>query len=161
MTIFGKSLADYCRFAAPFLAAITVVGLLRLGLSLAGVSPGVARWFSMTVVWLVALLVLSARVHTTGFGSFKQLLGVMLVITFTAHAISALGVAIAIATGTDNVFSVPEYSGGQDGKTVFHLLAHLIGGLTVFPLVAWLVGSLVLLVTRKVAPGGSATPRAA
>jgi hypothetical protein len=96
------------------------------------------------------------RVHTTGFGSYKQLIPLMFIQSVLAQGIVILGIIIAIFTGKDNVFSTPEYSGGTDGKNWIHVLAHLVVGLIIGPLVGWLIGSLILLVVKKVTPQGGA-----
>ena len=51
--MFGKSLAQYAVFQKEVLAALTVVALLRLVISLAGAPVSVARYASMTVVLLL------------------------------------------------------------------------------------------------------------
>jgi hypothetical protein len=35
-------------------------------------------------------------------------------------------VVLAIVTDRDNIYSIPEYSGGQDGKTFFHAFARFV-----------------------------------
>ena len=55
---------------------------------------------------------------------------------------------LAIVTGTDNTYSIPEYSGGQDGKTFFHAFAHSFIAPIVAGLIAWGLSSLVMLVTK-------------
>ena len=74
MTIFGKPLSEYVSFAKVFIVLIAVVGIARLGLSLAGVDNASVKWLSISIVTLVGLVYYSIRVHTTGFGSYKQLL---------------------------------------------------------------------------------------
>jgi len=69
-----------------------------------------------------------------------------------AETLVALAIVLAIVTGTDNIYTAPEYSGGGDGKNWMHVVAHLIVGFIVLPLVTWAISSLVLLVTKKVAP---------
>jgi hypothetical protein len=64
-----------------------------------------------------------------------------------------LTIAMAILTGRDNIDTAPEYNGGGDGKSWGHVGAHLVIAAVVLPLVSWGVSSLVLLVTKKVAPG--------
>jgi hypothetical protein len=152
MTVFGKSLSEYVRFQKAFLGLILLVGLARLALSLGGVPNSSAKWLSMSVLGLIGLVYYSIKAYTSGFGSYKQLLPLLGIQSVLANSISALGVAVAIFTGKDNIFSAPEYSGGGDGKTWFHVGAHIVGGMILFPLVAWLVGSLIMFVTKKVVP---------
>ena len=101
---------------------------------------------------LVGIVYYSIRVHTSGFGSYKQLLALIFIQSIVAQAIIIAGIVIAIVTGRDNIFSIPEYSGNQDGKTWLHVGAHAVLGVIVGPLVTWLIGSLILFVTKKVAP---------
>ena len=160
MSIFGKSVSQYVRFLRPILGFILIVGMARLLLSLAGVSVASVKYFSLTAAWLVGLVVCSVTVHTKGFGSYKQLLGLVGVQSLVAQAFTAAVVVLAIVTGHDNIYSLPEFSGGSDGKTWVHAGAHLFLATPILTLAGWLVGSAILFVTKKAAPadttGGSA-----
>jgi hypothetical protein len=152
--MFGKPFSAYVRFAGVSLAIIAGVALLRLVLSLAGVSTAVDKWVSATVALLICALVWSARVHTTGFGSYKQILPVVWLQAVAANVVIIAGIVLAIVTGRDNIFTVPEFAGGQDGKNWFpHVFGHVIFGGVIGPLVLWGLGSLVMLVTKKVSRG--------
>lgn len=152
MTIFGKSVSQYLRFLGPILGFILVVGMARLLLSLAGVSVASTRYFSLTAAWLVGLVVCSITVHTRGFGSYKQLLGLVGVQSLVAQAFTAAVVVLAIVTGQDNIYSLPEFSGGNDGKTWIHAGAHLFLATPILTLAGWLIGSAILFVAKKAAP---------
>ncbi len=156
MTIFGKKVSEYLAFQKYILLLILAVGLGRLLLSLGGVPDSTAKWLSISVVTLIGVVYYSIRVHTAGFGSYKQLLPLMFIQSVVAQAIIIAGIIIAILTQKDNVFSAPEYSGGSDGKTWIHVFAHLIVGLIVGPLVGWLIGSILLFIVKKVAPQNAA-----
>jgi hypothetical protein len=149
--VFGKKLSDYIRFDLWILILIAIVFAIRLGISLAGTPFATTKWVSINIVLLVGLLYCSVAVHTTGFGSYKQLFGLLLVQNLFAHLLIASGIILGIATGTANAFTASEVSGGQDGATWLHVLAHGIAG-PLAALVAWLVGSAVLFVTKKVKP---------
>ena len=72
-----------------------------------------------------------------------------MVITLGAASwVSGFAVVLAIATGRDNIYSIPEYSGGQDGKTIFHAFAHFVIAPFVAGFIAWGLSSLVMLVTK-------------
>ena len=150
--MFGKTLAEYFRFQRVILALIVAAFVVRLALSMAGVANTTARWFSVTAVLLVGVVYYGVAVYRKGFGSYKQLYPLMLIQSIVGEGLVALGIVLAILTGRDNIYTVPEYSGGGDGKTWFHVGAHLILGVVVLPLVSWAVGSLIMLVTKKVAP---------
>src|SRR6188768_4124696 len=117
MTIFGKRLSEYIVFARLFLILMLAIGAIRLTLSLNGAPFETTRWFSLTALAWLGTIYYSIRVHTTGFGSFKQLLVILILQDWIAQAFAITGIAIALATGTDNVFSVPEAFFGNDGKT--------------------------------------------
>ncbi len=150
--MFGKSLSDYLRFQGVILGLIVVVAIVRLGLSLSGMPNDTVKWISVTGVMLLGLLYYSVAVHTKGFGSYKQLYGLLLIQSFMTETIVALAIVLAIVTGTSNIYTAPEYSGGGDGRNWLHVVAHLVVGAVALPLVTWLVGSLILFVTKKVAP---------
>jgi len=152
MTIFGKRLSEYVQFCKPFLILIAAVGIVRLALSLAGVPNTTARWFSVTAVSWIGVLYYAIRVPSTGFGSYKQLLGLVGVQSLVAQAFTAAVVVLAIVTGHDNIYSLPEFSGGSDGKTWVHAGAHLFLATPILTLAGWLVGSAILFVTKKAAP---------
>ena len=160
MTIFGKRLSEYASFAKLFLGLIFIVGVARLGLSLGGVGNATTKWLSITVVSLLGVVYYAIRVHTSGFGSYKQLLPIYWLQSLVAQVIVIVGIVLAISNGKDNVFSAPEYSGGGDGKNWGHVAAHAVLGLIVGPLVVWLIGSLIMFVTKKVSGEPSSDARA-
>ena len=160
MTIFGKPLSEYVRFAAVFIGLVIVVGIVRLALSLSGVPNSTTKWFSMTAVGWIGIFYYSVRVHTSGFGSYKQLLPVLALVNFAAQVIAMAAIAMAIFTGADNIFSAPEYAFGSDGKTWTHFVAHLFIGTAAGSLVAWAFGSLIMFVSKKLFPGNRKTAAA-
>ena len=149
--IFGRKLSDYIRLQRVILGLILVVGVVKLALSLADVPNATTKWLSLTVLTIVGVFYYGVRVHTSGFGSYKQLVPLIFNQNVLAHGITAIGIVIAIMTGHDNVFTAPEYSGGGDGKTWLHVGAHVVLGMFVGTLVGWLVASIVMWVTKRVA----------
>ena len=152
MQIFGKSFSDYVRFNKIILWLIAIVALGRLALSLGGVPNSTAKWVSVTAVIMLGMVYAAIRVHTTGFGSYKQLLPALWVQTMLANLIVSGSIILGIVTHKDNIFTAPEYSGNVDGKTWLHAGAHIIAGAIAMPLIGWLLGSLILFVTKRVAP---------
>src|SRR5262245_13376306 len=161
MTIFGKTVRQYLRFLKPILALILVVGAARLLLSLAGASAASVKYVSLTGAWLVGLVACSITVHTRAVGSYKQLLGLVAVRTIVAQLFTAAAVALAIVTSHDNIYTLPEFSGGGDGKTWTHAGAHLFLAAPILALAGWLIGSAILYITKKAAPAdtGSSVPK--
>ena len=155
MKIFGKSLAEYLNFEKGFLILILVVGFARLGLSLAGVPNATVKFVSLTVLLLLGLAYYSVRVHTSGFGSYKKLLPVLALTVILANLLIVSGIVLGMATGKDNIFTAPEYSGGTNGKTWGHVAGHLVV-MVVGPLILWGIGSLIMLLTKKLTGGRQA-----
>jgi hypothetical protein len=154
MTLFGKPFSDYVAFAKPFLGLILVVGIARLALSLAGVPNSTVKWISITAVLWIGVLYYSIRTYTSGFGSYQHLLPICVLQMCTAQVVIVPAIVLAILTGHDNIFTVPEVSFGNDGKTWFHAGAHLLFGTTVGSLISWLVGSLIMFATKKLTTPG-------
>jgi len=148
MRIFGKTLGEYLRFAAGVVALVVVVGLTRLALSLAGVPVSAAKFVSVTTMALLGVAYLAVRTHTSGFGSYRQLLPLMVITLGAASWVSGFAVVLAIVTGQDNIFSLPEYSGGEDGKTFFHAFAHFVLAPFVAGFIAWGLAALILRLTK-------------
>jgi hypothetical protein len=157
--MFGKPLSAYVAFARPVLVVITVVWLLRLVLSMAGVPVAGAQLVSVTAVVLLGALYYGWAVGQRGFGSFPQLYGLNLVQGIYSQTLVALAIVLAIVIGRDNIYTIPEFyppSAGNDplglppdGKSFGHAFAHLVVGTVLVPIVGWLLGSVVLLVTRR------------
>ena len=153
--MFGHSIGEYIRFQRWILALIVLVFAVRLGASLAGRPNEEIRWISMSAVGAAALIYVAVTVHTKRFGSYKQLFGLLLIQNVLSHTLIASAILLGILTGSDNIFTAPEYFGGEDGKNWLHVLAHVLAGFLA-AVVGWLFGSLILLITRKVAPARNA-----
>jgi hypothetical protein len=149
MTIFGKTLSEYVGFCKVFLVLLPLVGIIRLALSLSGSPNETARWFSMTALAWIAIVYYSIRIHTTGFGSYRHLFVICVLLNLSTQIISISGIVLAILSNTNNIFSSPEFAFGGDGKTWVHAGAHIVVGIPLGSLIPWLVGSLVLAVARK------------
>jgi len=152
MNIFGKRLSEYAAFARAFLILIPIVGIARLVLSLGGEPNSTVKWVSVTALLWLAVIYYSVRVYTTGFGSYKQLLAICVLLNVVAQAVIIAGIVLAIVTGAPNIYSAPEYAFGGNGATWLHVAAHLFIGTTAGSLVPWLMGSVILFATKKLAP---------
>jgi hypothetical protein len=151
VAIFGKSLSEYAEFSWVFLVLIALAGITRLALSLNGAPNSRIWWVSMTILMWIAVVYYPLRVLATGFGSYKQLLGIFILLNVVTQVISIGAILIAITSGKDNIFSVPEYAFGSDNKWL-HVLLHASVGMIVGSLMPWLIGSGILALTRKLAP---------
>jgi hypothetical protein len=153
MTIMGKSPSEYFAFQKVIMILIIAVGLGRLGLSVAGLPVSTVRWLSLTALSLVGIIYCAVMVPRTRFGSYKHLLPLFVMQAGTANFIIAGGIALAAVTGTDNIYSVPEYSGPMAGSPWLHALGHLADGIIIGPLIGWLIGSAIMFVVYKVSKG--------
>jgi hypothetical protein len=99
------------------------------------------------VAWAAALYY-GVAVHTSGFGSYKQILPLAFFQTVVQQSIAVLGILLSIA-GFRNIYTAPEYSFAAQSQWT-HLLSHLTIGIIVPPLLLWGVASLVLLITKRV-----------
>lgn len=145
MPLFGKTLGDYLRFAQLVLIVTVAVGLVRLGLSLAGMN-GVANWFSVTAVGLVALVYFGVRVHTAGFGGYKQLLILVLIQGVVSQLLIGLAIALTPLTGIETIYN----DGSMEiSRQWGHVASHVIGG-PIFAAIQWIPAAIVLAVTKLV-----------
>ena len=149
MTLMNKPVSDYFTFQKPILILILVVGFLRLGLSLAGVPNSSVKWISVTAVALIGIVYCAVQVPRTGFGTYRHLFPLYWVQAVIGNSIICGAIVLAILTGTDNIYSVPEYSPTGDGRTWFHVMAHAMDGLFIGPAFGWLIGSAIMFVVRK------------
>jgi len=149
MIIFNKPLSEYLAFQKVILLLIIVVGMARLALSLGGVANPTVKWLSITIVSIIGVVYYAIRVHTSGFGSYKQLLVLIVIQSIVAQTIIIAGIVIAIVTHKDNIFSAPEYSPTGDGKTWLHAGMHLVIGIVIGSLLWWGMGSVIMWVTKK------------
>src|SRR5262245_52749329 len=145
--MFGKKLSEYIQFVRWILIVVAVAFVVRLRLCIPRTPFAQTRWVSFNLVLLVGLIYSSIAVHTNGFGSYNQLLGLLLVQNVFAHILIALGIVIGIVTGRQNAFTVPEVSGGGNGASWVHAVIHLVAGFVV-PVFAWLIGSVILFATK-------------
>src|SRR5262252_6431282 len=154
MKVFGKSAGEYFAFQKGIMILIVVVGLVRLGLSIGGFPTSVVKWVSLTVVGLIGIVYCGVQVPRTGFVGYKHLLPLYFMQSLTGNIIIAGGIVLAVITGRENIYSVPEYSGPLANSPLLHAGGHLVDGLIGGPLIGWLIGAGIMFIVRKL----SATP---
>ena len=156
--MFGKPMAYYLRLQAPALIAITAVFLIRLVMSMAGVPDSAGKILSITFVLILALPYYALLAKREGL-TFKHLYAMCFVQGVFSQTLVALAIVLAIFTGHDNIYTIPDFypasQGGTplpvDGKNWMHAAAHVIfAGALALPLVSWAVSSVLLVIARKV-----------
>jgi len=155
MKIFGKTLSEYIRFQKIFLILILVIGLTRLALTLAGVENSVVIWFSLTAITTLGWLYYSVRVYTSGFGTYKHLLPLLVIQNTLAQSIAIAGIAIAIFTGKNNIFTADGFNGPYEGRSWLHAGGHILFGVLLLSMIWWGVGALLIFATKKMASRGN------
>jgi hypothetical protein len=144
--MFGKPYSEYIRFQTGVLIAVTVVGLIRLALSLAGQPDSIVKFASMSVVSLAGVIYYALRVRPSGFGSYRHMLVLIFNQGLIAHGIAILGIGLAVM-GLPNIYDVTEFRGPfatPQTTPLQHALAHLLVGTTVGTLFGWVLGSIVM-----------------
>jgi hypothetical protein len=145
--MFGKPISEYLHFQAAFLLLLGLVGVLRLGVSLAGASDHTSAFLSMNVIGWIAVVYYGVAAHGRGF-TYKQLLPLGFFQIVLQQAICVVGILLAIA-GRQNVFAAPEFSVSGQSQWI-HLAAHLTVGILVPTLLFWGVAALTLRITKAV-----------
>jgi hypothetical protein len=154
MQILGKSISGYFAFQRSFIVLILVVGIARLGLSLAGFPASTVKWVSLTALALVGILYCAIKVPRTGFGGYRHLLPLYLMQSGVANLVIAGAIVLSALTGTPNIYSAPEYSAVSNPW--LHALGHLVNGFIVGPLLGWIIGAPVMFIARKIWPAKTA-----
>jgi hypothetical protein len=156
--MFGRSLAYYLRLQAPVLIAIAIVFFIRLLMSAVGVPDSAGRMLSITFVLIMALPYYAILAKREGLG-FRHLFAMCFVQGLFSQTLVALAIVLAMFTGYDNIYTIPDfYAGGQgatpmpvDGKNWMHAAAHVFfAGALIIPLASWAVTSLLLVIVRRV-----------
>ena len=146
--MFGKPYSEYLRFQAPILIAMAVVGLARLGLSIAGAPDSVVKFVSVSAVGFAGIVYYGVRVRRSGFGTYRHLLPLVFNQGLVANGIAILGIGLAVM-GMPNIYDVPEFRGPfatAETTPAQHALAHLFIGTTVGALMGWLISAIVMAV---------------
>jgi hypothetical protein len=154
MIIFGKPLSEYVSFGKLFLILVPLAGIVRLLLSLQGCPADKIRWVSMTILGFIGVIYFAVRIQTTGFGGYKELLVLCTLQNLTSQVVSIAGILQSMASGVDNIYTIPEAAFGANGRSWSHVLAHVFIGSTLGSVAPWLLGCLILFVVRKVMGGG-------
>ena len=78
MTLFGKKLGEYVRFARVGIFLILLVGLARFIVGVSGVPyERATHLVSLTITTSVLAIVYGARAAATRFGGYRQLLAML------------------------------------------------------------------------------------
>ena len=146
--MFQKPYSEYIRFQTPVLIAMAIVGLLRLGLSIAGMPDSIVKFVSVSAVGFAGIVYYGVRVRPTGFGSYRHLLPLVFNQGLVANGIAIVGIGLAVM-GMPNIYDVQEFRGPfatAETTPLQHALAHMFIGTTVGALMGWGMSSIVMAV---------------
>lgn len=148
-----RTLREHILLLRPLFAVIAAVWLLRLVLGAADCPMGVVRILSVTGVQPLTILLATLLIHHKRFGGYKSVTLASFLLVSWAQILMVAAILFSVATGLENIFSIPEFSFREDPHQVYHMISHMIAILLVGLLGAGM-GSLTLWLLRVFVPQG-------
>ena len=154
MKIDDHSLSEHLRLLVPLFVLIAGVWVLRLLLhEMAVLHALVVHVLSLTVATAIALLFAVILIHVRRFGSYPSVVVATVLVVSWAQLLIVLAIIFSVATGTENIFTLPEFSmPGDDPRHLKHILGHLSFGIGGGALIGSAFGCLMLWMLRRVLP---------
>jgi hypothetical protein len=153
MNINGFSLRDHLRLLAPLFGLIGAVWALRIVLAEMGASRLVLSICSVTLAGAAALLLAVLLIHGRHMGGYANVVAAVFLLECWEQGLISLAIAFAALTGTQNVYTAPEFSFGL--SPLRHILGHLTFGIGMSTLFGSGTGCLLLWLLRKFVPAGA------
>ena len=147
MKMFNKSVGEYWQFAKTGVYLLALVAVIRFLMKpVFNVPYAQGTYFtSMTILLVVLMAVYAVRAHTAGM-SYRDLLGIAVVLTFSSAAMIMVAIAIDDFGGIETYYTDPAEPHKGVMNPFQHMGGHLLFGV-VASLVLWGVGSLAYFVT--------------
>jgi len=153
MRVGGHPMREHVRLLLPLFAFLLVVWLLRLLLAAAGASLSVSRVFSVTTASAVAVFLAVLLIHFHRFGGYTNVVTTSLLLNAWSQMLIVIAILFAVATGTENVYTLPEFSvPGDDPMHLRHIFGHLTFMVGLGTLFGAGVGCLMLWFLRLMVP---------
>ena len=153
MRIVGRRLRDHIRLLAPMFALLTAIWFLRLLSAALNPPSWLLRIFSVTVASSFCVMLAVLLIHVRRFGGYTNVVLSSLLINVWAEVLIILAIIFSILTGTENVFTRPEYSlRVDDPNHLRHIYGHLTFGIGLGTLSGSAVGCLLLWLLRLLMP---------
>ena len=153
MRVGGHRMREHVRLLLPLFAFLLVVWLLRLLLAAAGAPLSISRVFSVTTASAVAVFLAVLLIHFHGFGGYTNVVATSLLLNAWSQMLIVIAILFAVATGTENVYTLPEFSvPGDDPMHLRHIFGHLTFILGLGTLFGAGVGCLMLWFLRLMVP---------
>ena len=153
MKIGGHSLGEHLRLLGPLFVFIAGVWVIRLLLHQMAVLHALVHVLSITVATAIALLFAVILIHVRRFGGYPSVVVATVLVVSWAQLLIVLAIIFSVATGTENIFTLPEFSiPGDDPRHLKHILGHLSFGIGGGALIGSAFGCLMLWMLRRVVP---------
>ena len=152
MRIGDHSLGEHIRLLVPLFVFIAGVWLLRILLHEMSILHPLVHVLSVTVASAIALLFAVVLIHVRGFGSYPSVVVSTVLVLAWAQVLIVLAIIFAVITGTENIFTLAEFSPGNDPRHIKHILGHLTVGLGIGALIGSAFGCLILWMLKRMLP---------
>ena len=153
MKIGDHSLSEHLRFLVPLFVFIAAVWVVRLLLHEMAVLHALVHVLSITVATAIALLFAVILIHVRRFGGYPSVVVATVLVVAWAQVLIVLAIIFSVATGTENIFTLPEFSLPRDDpRHIRHILGHLSFGIGGGVLIGSAFGCLMLWMLRRVLP---------
>ena len=125
MTIFGKQLGEYARFARVGMAVILLMGLVRFFVGISGIPYERATHFvSLTITAMVLALVYGARAAATRFGGYRHLLPTVAMLALAMYGFIIAAILVEGLGGIHGYFHAPGHGLAPGGIALWD---HIVG----------------------------------
>ena len=151
MKINGYGMRDHVRFLLPLFGLIVATWVLRF--ILYGVGARAIGWFaSVQTIAAISVVLAVFLIHSRGFGGYKNVIVCSFMLNAWTQILIIAAILFGVFTGTENVFTRPEFSLGEDPGHLRHMKGHLTGGIGIGTLIGGVLGSALLWLLRMVLP---------
>ncbi len=157
MKIGDHGLRDHLRLLAPMFGLIAAVWALRWIADLASAPHGLVRGLSVSVAGAVAVLVAVVLIHFKRFGGYTSVVVSTFLLILWEQVLIVLAILIAIATSTENIYTVPEFGFGE--THLHHIAGHMTYGLGFEGIFGAAMGCGLLWVLRRFVPPEPSTSK--
>ena len=153
MRIVGQRLRDHIRLLTPLFIMLATIWSLRLVFAALNLPAWWLRIFSVTVATSFSVMLAVLLIHVRRFGGYTNVVLSSLLIHTWASGLIILAIVFSVLTGTENVFTRPEFSiPVDDPHHLRHIYGHLTFGIGWGTLSGSAVGCLLLWLLRLLMP---------
>ncbi len=142
MKLFNRPFGEYYQFAKVGVYLLAAMAVIRFVLKpMTGLAyDKVTHFASVTNLMILLMIYFTIRARASGFGSYRDFLGVGTVLGLSWAALTIIGIAVDEFGGIDTYYT--DLAHGGDQSSWIHMGGHALGGV-VFSLILWGIGSLV------------------